>query len=224
MTTNEMQLEYLEINPKHSPKHSIIWMHGLGADANDFVPMVEELRLPDELALRFVFPNAPVMPITINNGYEMRAWYDITGGNLQDRIDHAGIQKSVLVVRALIQQELDRGLPAESIMLGGFSQGAVMALTVGLCYPERLGGIIALSGYLPLLDDVLRQAPAANKQIPIFLGHGTEDSLVPHRLSQVVYESLQAAGYSASMHSYAMPHTVCAEEIGDIRQWLERIL
>jgi phospholipase/carboxylesterase len=224
MTSEQQLLSCIEVNPKVPATHSIIWMHGLGADANDFVPIVDELRLPDTLGVRFVFPNAPVMPITINSGYEMRAWYDIAGADLHGNIDQAGIRESATAVQALIQQELDRGIPSNHIILAGFSQGAAMALTVGLCYPKKLGGILALSGYLPLMDEVLIHASEANRQTPIFIGHGKEDFLVPHALSEAVYVALKDAHYQVGMHSYPMQHTVCLEEVRDIGEWLQKLL
>jgi phospholipase/carboxylesterase len=214
-------LKSIEINPQSAVKRSVIWMHGLGADANDFVPIVTELHLPDELGVRFVFPNAPVMPISINNGYEMRAWYDIAAPDLHANVDQSGIQQSTMLVQQLIQQEIDRGLASTDIILAGFSQGAAMALTVGLCYPQTLGGMIALSGYLPLMDKVLQEATEANRKTPIFIGHGTEDFLVPYRLSQLVYSALHSSNYPVSMHSYPMQHSVCLEEVRDISEWLQ---
>ena len=167
-----------------------------------------------------MFPDAPVMPITINSGYEMRAWYDIVAPDLHGNVDHSGIQQSVRDVHQLIQNEVDRGIAPANIILAGFSQGAVMALTTGLCYPQRLGGLIALSGYLPLMDDVFEQATPANNQTPIFIAHGTEDALVPYVLGKAVYVALEQAGYPVTWHSYPMQHTVCLEEVKDMSVWL----
>ncbi len=217
------QLTSIEVNPPSTIKHSVIWLHGLGADGNDFVPIVKELHLPDALGVRFVFPHAPIIPITINNGYEMRAWYNISQPDLHDRIDKAGIQQSVSAVHQLIQHEMERGLSATNIILAGFSQGAAIALSTGLCYPQKLGGLIALSGYLPLMEDVLQNATAVNRQTPIFIAHGMEDFLVPEVLSKKVVAALEQAGYPVSSHSYAMQHTVCLEEVNDISAWMRGV-
>ena len=221
MTTNNEQLTCREINPRGAIQHSVIWMHGLGADGNDFVPIVTELWLPETMGVRFVFPDAPVMPITINSGYGMRAWYDIAGPDLHGKIDRAGIRRSVSAVHRLIQQELDRGIPATEIMLAGFSQGAVMALTVGLCYPQKLAGMIALSGYLPLMDEVLQHTSSANAETPIFIAHGADDFLVPYALGKAVCAALQERNYPVTWHNYPMQHSICLDEVSDISKWLK---
>ncbi len=217
------RLSAIEINPSSSPIGSIIWLHGLGADGSDFVPVVQELKLPATLPLRFVFPNAPTLPVTINNGYHMPAWYDIVSFSIDQQADEAGIALSSQKIRALIEHEKNRGLPAEKIILAGFSQGAVMALTTGLTYPERLGGMIALSGYLPRADEILQQATIANQSIPIFIGHGLEDSIVPYLLGKNAFQLLKKNNDAVEWHAYAMQHSVCAEEIVDIRAFLMRI-
>lgn len=204
---------------------SVIWLHGLGADASDFVPIVPELRLPADLPIRFIFPNAPVMPVTINNGYEMRAWYDITSLALTGEIDIEGIDNSTRLVQQLIEREIARGVRPENIVLGGFSQGAVMSLATGLRYEKPLGGILALSGYLPFTKEVLQAtASPANKSIPIFLGHGTEDMVVPYVLGKATYAILQELDYNVTWHSYSVAHSVNLEEINDVSQWLQRVL
>lgn len=216
-------LPNIEINPTKSPIGSVIWLHGLGADGNDFVPIVPELNLPESCPLRFVFPNAPSIPVTINNGYIMPAWYDITSLSLDQRADQAGILKSVGQVQQLVEREEKLGIPADKIILAGFSQGAVIALTTGLTFPKRLGGILALSGYLPQPEVVMQKADPLNKATPIFLGHGIQDPVVPLFLGEAINQILTAHHYSVSWHRYMMAHSVCATEIKDIGVWLGKI-
>lgn len=217
--TNLKRLPSIEINPSRSPVGTIIWLHGLGADGNDFVPMVSELNIPENLPLRFVFPNAPVIPVTINNGYQMRAWYDIVSMNVDQHADQKGIDASVNQLQQLIAHEKNNGIPSEKIVLAGFSQGAVIALTTGLTLTERLGGILALSGYLPHAEQITQTA-TANHATPIFLAHGTEDTVVPYALGKLIHSVLQKQGFAVSWHSYTMPHSVCGQEIQDIQKWL----
>ena len=216
-------LSSIEINPQEFPGGSIIWLHGLGADGNDFVSIVPELKLPLNLPLRFIFPHAPLMPVTINGGYVMRAWYDIRSLTIEDHADQLGIEASTKKLQELIQHEKTLGIPTEKIILAGFSQGAVIALTTGLTYPDRLGGIIALSGYLPHGNQVLQKATTANQTIPIFAAHGREDTIVPYRLGENTSDLLQKNHYRVEWHSYRMPHSVCAEEIRDIADFLKKI-
>lgn len=224
MSLNENNLlSCIEIEPKQPANKTIIVMHGLGADGNDFVPIVSELNLPSSLAVRFVFPHAPVMPVTINNGYEMRAWYDILAMNIDRHVDQAGVHRSVREVEKLIERENERGITSENIILAGFSQGAAMALTTGLRYLQPLGGIIALSGYLPLAQATLHDAGEANKHTPIFIGHGTQDPVVPYVLGKTTETILKEAGYSVSWHHYLIPHSVSAEEIRDIGNWIREV-
>lgn len=215
-------MTYIEIEPKTPATHSVIWLHGLGASGDDFVPIVPELRLPTHLAVRFIFPHAPVRPVTINNGYEMRAWYDISGIQIDSVIDNQGILNSIALVEELIQREIDRGIPTTHIILAGFSQGAVMALTIGLRRQTTLSGIISLSGYFPLADETLKLA-SANHHTPIFLAHGTQDIMVPYALGKMSYMILKEAHYKVDWHAYPMGHAVCGEEINDIGRWMERI-
>lgn len=224
ITKDSNLLPCIEIEPRDPATHSVIWLHGLGADGNDFVPIIHELNLPDNSNVRFIFPHAPIMPVTVNNGYEMRAWYDIYGITLQAKIDREGIQRSVLEVEKLIGRELARGIPSQHIILAGFSQGAAIALTVGLCYKQTLGGIIALSGYLPLASELQQKANPLNQGIPIFLAHGTEDPIVPYALGLGTYDILQKTGYGVDWHSYPIPHSVCIEEIEDISKWMRRVI
>jgi phospholipase/carboxylesterase len=203
-----------------NPTHSIIWLHGLGADGNDFAPIVPELVAKDWPALRFVFPHAPVQPVTINNGMSMRSWYDIIGFDPQSRQDEAGVRASVAAVEALIAREHERGVPDERIVLAGFSQGGAIALAAGLCHAQKLAGIVALSTYLPISEVIARERHAANAATPIFWGHGSADPVVVMQRGIDSRDRLQALGYQVDWHTYPMPHAVCAEEIADLRRWL----
>lgn len=213
--------ESIQIEPNFPATASIIWLHGLGADGNDFAPIVPELKLPNSLPVRFIFPHAPLQPVTINNGYVMRAWYDIISLGNDRNADRKGILQSVNLIHQLIAQEVTRGIPYEKIILAGFSQGAVIALTTGLTYPHKLGGIMALSGYLPFADDVFATATACNKTTPLFVAHGTEDAVVPYALGQLVEKALIAHHYPLSWHSYPMAHSVCLEEMIAIGEWIQ---
>lgn len=221
---NQNKLDYIEINPKTNAQKSVIWLHGLGADGHDFVPIVPELQLPTTLGVRFIFPHAPVMPVTLNNGYEMRAWFDIHGITPLAKIDKDGIAQSISSIQTLIAQEEARGITSENIVLAGFSQGAVIALITGLCFAKPLAGIMALSGFLPLVSDVLQNASSANAKIPILMAHGTQDMVVPYAFGKASCDALQSAGYSIDWHSYPMAHSVCAEEVNDMSQWLKKYL
>jgi phospholipase/carboxylesterase len=218
MTQQTTLLSSIEIQPEGQAERSVIWLHGLGADGSDFVPIVQELQLPKQLGIRFIFPHAPVIPITINNGYAMRAWYNILSINLERIIDHLGIQQSISQVNALIQQEIERGIKLNNILLAGFSQGAVVALATALTHAKPLAGVIALSGYLSS-PNILGQ----NKQLPIFLAHGTEDPVVPYALGEAAHAALSEAGYPIDWHSYPMAHSVCPQEIQDLRKWIEGV-
>ncbi len=216
-------LEVIEINPVEKPIGSVIWLHGLGADGNDFVPIVQELNLPSEMPLRFVFPHALMRPVTINNGYVMRAWFDIASIDKNLHIDEKGMKESVEHLNELIQREIDRGIPSEQILLAGFSQGATIALMTGLTYTRSLKGIMSLSGFLPHAERVLSEANPANFTTPLFVAHGTGDPIVPFFLGQHLYETLLKGKYRVNWHSYVMAHSVCNEEIGDIGEWLQKI-
>lgn len=217
----EKSLDCIEINPKKPAQKSIIWLHGLGADGSDFVPIIPELKLPEILGIRFIFPHAPIRPITINNGYEMRAWYDISSLAFDGQIDESGILYATHLIEQLITKEIDRGIATKDILLAGFSQGAVIALTTGLRFTQSLAGIIALSGYLPLADKLIAQASPVNRHIPIFLAHGSEDAVVPYALGKNAYVTLKQYHYPVSWHSYPMPHSVCAAEMTDLSQWIQ---
>jgi phospholipase/carboxylesterase len=213
--------EAIEIETGPSPRASVIWMHGLGADGHDFEPVVPELGMPAAPAARFVFPHAPVQPVTINGGIRMRAWYDVTGDGRQDA---AGIRASQARVEALIGRERSRGIAPGAIVLAGFSQGGAMALHTGLRHPEPLAGILALSTYLPLPDTLAQEASQANRNLPIFMAHGTQDPLIPLSWAARSRDHLTSLGYAVEWHEYPMPHSVCAEEITDVGAWLRAVL
>ena len=202
------------------PTYSVIWLHGLGADGNDFAPIVPQLVAPQWPALRFVFPHAPVRPVTVNGGMPMRAWYDIYGFDLVARQDETGIRQSIAQVEALIAREQERGVPSERILLAGFSQGGAIALAAGLRHRQKLAGIIALSTYLPMADTLAGERSAANDAVPIFWGHGTLDPVVILQRGLDSRAVLEALGYKVAWHTYPMPHSVCPEEIVDLRRWI----
>lgn len=214
-------LECLEMNPEGDTRAVVIWLHGLGADGNDFLPIVPELNLPDDLGVRFVFPHAPIRPVTLNNGMAMRAWYDIFGLDINRREDAAGVEASRSAVEDLIQREKDAGIPANRIFLAGFSQGGAIVLHTGLRHAESLGGILALSTYLPLRDQLADEKNAANAGIPIFMAHGSMDPMLPQQLGELSRDLLQKQDYEVAWHSYPMQHQVCMEEINDLSSWLQ---
>ena len=217
-------LETIEIETPTTPATSIVWMHGLGADGNDFVDIVPELRLPADRGVRFVFPHAPMRPVTINGGYVMRAWYDIRDDGGTRREDPDGVRASQAAIEALVARERGRGIPASAIVLAGFSQGGAMALYTGLRHPERLAGIMALSCSMPLADALAAEAAPANRDVPIFMAHGTQDQMIPKARAQRARETLAGLRYKVEWHEYPMPHSVCMEEVGDIAAWLDRVL
>ncbi|CAM5300735.1 alpha/beta hydrolase [Rhodanobacter lindaniclasticus] len=215
-----MTLPTVEHETAADPTHSVIWLHGLGADGHDFAPIVPELVDPAWPALRFVFPHAPVRPVTVNNGMPMRAWYDIVSFDPQAPQDEAGVRASITAVEALVAREAERGVPSERIVLAGFSQGGAIALAAGLCHAQPLAGIVALSTYLPIAAVVARERHAANAATPIFQAHGSADPVVVMQRGIDSRDRLQALGYAVDWHSYPMAHAVCAEEITDLRRWL----
>jgi phospholipase/carboxylesterase len=217
-------LDAVEIETGPSPRVAVIWMHGLGADGHDFEPIVPEIGLPEGLAVRFVFPHAPMRPVTINGGAVMRAWYDVTGLGGVRREDEQGVRASQRNIEALIDREKKRGLSAGRILLAGFSQGGAMALQTGLRHPERLAGLVVLSSFLPLTDKVASEASGANRDVPIFMAHGTHDPLIPLARGYEARDRLLAQGYRIEWHEYPMPHSVCAEEIADLSTWLREVL
>jgi phospholipase/carboxylesterase len=216
-------LEAVEIETAPSPRASVLWMHGLGADGYDFVDIVPALGLR-YTPVRFVFPHAPMRPVTINRGMVMRAWYDVRDDVGIRREDEAGVRESQARLQALIAREHARGIPAERLVLAGFSQGGAMALHTGLRHAERLAGIMALSCFLPLADRIAGEADAANRATPIFMAHGIHDPLIP--LARAVYarDALTALGYGIEWHEYPIPHSVSDAEIMDIAAWLARVL
>jgi len=217
-------LPSIELETAPNPTASVIWLHGLGADGNDFVPIVPELELPASLRVRFVFPHAPVRAVTINNGMRMRAWYDIAAADLTNRADLAGVRESQGQLQALIERENARGMPSERIVLAGFSQGGAIALYTGLRHGERLAGIMALSTYLIAPDKLAVEASAANRSVPIFMAHGTADPVVHFQWGEASRRMLETAGYAVEWHSYRMEHSVCLEEVRAIGAWLTKIL
>jgi phospholipase/carboxylesterase len=221
---DSLHLDLLEGETGPDPRATIIVLHGLGADGNDFVPIAEQLDLAAVGPLRYVFPHAPERPVTINGGVVMRAWYDILGTDLQRREDEVGLRQSRDQVDELLDREVARGMPASRIVLMGFSQGCAMTLMTGLRYPERLAGLAGLSGYLPLAPLIAAERHGANADVPVFLGHGTQDDIVPVAAGQASAQALRALGHPVEWHDYAMPHSVCAEEIADLNAWLVRVL
>ncbi len=215
-------LETVEIETGRGPRAAVIWLHGLGADGHDFEPVVPELGMPSAApGVRFIFPHAPLQPVAINGGAVMRAWYNVTRDGRQDA---AGIRLSQARIEALMARERARGVAASSIVLAGFSQGGALALQTGLRHPERLAGIVALSAYLPLPDTLAQEAGEANRNVPIFMSHGTQDPVIPLSWATRSRDHLVALGYAVEWRQYPMPHSVCAEEIEDVGRWLCRIL
>ena len=221
-------LETIELETAPQPNAAVIWLHGLGADGNDFVPLVPELKLRradgSQAAIRFVFPHAAMIPVTLNGGYVMRAWYDILGTDLARREDETGLRRSQQAIELLIAKEQGRGIASERIVLAGFSQGCATTLLTGLRYPQRLAGLIGLSGYLPLAAHTAAERSTANADVPIFMAHGRQDPMVTIDRAQAARQALTALGYRIEWHDYPMPHSVCAQEIDDISLFLQRIL
>jgi phospholipase/carboxylesterase len=216
--------EAIELQTGPQPRASIIILHGLGADGNDFVPIAQELDLQAVGPVRFVLPHAPVMPVTINAGYRMRAWYDILGTEQQGLQDESGLRRSMQLVEALLVREQERGMPASRIVLAGFSQGCAMALLTGLRHAQRLAGIAGLSGYLPLAQHTAAERSQANAATPIFLAHGMHDDIVIAERGEASRDALRALGYEVDWHEYPMGHSVCLEEIAHLNAWLLKVL
>jgi phospholipase/carboxylesterase len=217
-------LETIQIETGPNPAASVIWLHGLGASGDDFVPIVRELDLAGMQDIRFVFPHAPTMPVTINNGYVMRAWYDIIGVDLSRREDEKGLRASQAMVEQLIAQEKARGIPAERIVLAGFSQGCAMTIQTGLRHPEKLAGLLCLSGYVPLHTTIAEERHPSNQATPIFMAHGRGDQVIPIIRAEQSRDLLRSLGYEVEWHEYPMPHSVCQEEVDDISAWFRRVL
>ncbi len=219
-----MSRDAVEIETGSNPQAAVIWLHGLGADGHDFEPIVPELVQPSERAVRFVFPHAPMRPVTLNGGYAMRAWYDIIALDRRAPEDVSGIRASQALITGWIQRENARGIPTGRIVLAGFSQGGALALYSGTRYPERLAGIIGLSCYQLLATRFDAERLPANQATPIFLGHGMQDPVVIPALGEATCRQLQAAGYAVEWHAYSMPHSVCQQEVADLAAWLRRVL
>lgn len=221
---NDKLLETIEIESAPNPTVAIIWLHGLGADATDFVPMTKELDLRGLPGIRFVFPNAERMPVTLNNGYVMRSWYDIVGLTRENREDEAGLRKSQAAVEALIAREKARGIPASRIILAGFSQGCAMTLQTGLRQAEPLAGLMCLSGYLPVAAKVAHERTIASQGVPIYMAHGRYDQVIPLQWSHWSRDTLRTLGYKVEYHEYDMQHSLCMDEVRDISAWLKAVL
>ena len=218
------ELETVEVETAPDPTATVIWLHGLGADGHDFEPIVPRLVRPGERALRFVFPHAPPRPVTLNNGYTMRAWYDIVGIDRHSRQDEVGIRGSAAALRALIKRENERGIPTHRVVLAGFSQGGAMAVYTGTRLAGSLAGIMGLSSYMVLASQFDAERTPESLSTPIFAAHGLTDLMVDHRLGEESRRQLEAAGYAVEWHTYPMGHEVCPEEISAIADWLRRIL
>ena len=214
----------VELEPRAPADAAVVWMHGLGADAHDFEALVPELRLEPEVPVRFVFPNAPVRPVTINGGQRMRAWFDVSGFDRRAPQDERGIRESHAAVAALVARERDRGIAAARILVAGFSQGGALALFSGLRFPERLGGVVALSTFLPLAETLPAEAHPANAGLPVFMAHGRFDPIVPLALGEASRDALSGQGFAVEWHSYPMPHSVSAEEVAHLRRFLLSVL
>jgi len=221
--TSEL-LECVEINPEKEPAYVVIWLHGLGADGHDFEAIVPELRLPESLPVRYLFPHAPTRPVTINMGMVMRAWYDILEMDVSRKVDVDTIVESSSLLRDLIQRELDAGIPSERILLAGFSQGGAIVLHTALRYEKPLAGLSALSTYLPTVDCLAAENSDANRHIPILMAHGKHDPMIPIINAENTREALTRLGYTIQWHTYPMGHQVCMEEIHDIRTWMLEIM
>ena len=215
-------IEHLELTTGINPKGTVIWMHGLGADCWDFVPIAKELGLPSELPLRFIFPQAPTRPITINGGHAMPGWYDISMAELERKPDEKGVRDSQAAIDEIIAREVSRGMASDKIILAGFSQGGAIALQVGLRQTQPLAGVLALSTYLTLNDSLGAEKSLANANIPILMAHGTQDNIVPLTLARTSSTQLQSHGYRVEWREYAMQHAVCGDEISDIADWITK--
>jgi phospholipase/carboxylesterase len=219
-----LRLEAVELEPSTAADAAVVWMHGLGADGHDFESLVPELQLPSSLAVRFVFPHAPVRPVTINGGHRMRAWYDVAGFDRRAVQDERGIRESAEGIGALVERERERGIAGSRILVAGFSQGGAMALFTALRWPERLGAIVALSTYLPLAETLQDEISPANKGVPVFMAHGQFDQVLPQSLGETSRDALLSLGCPVDWHSYPMPHSLCLEEIADLRRFLLTVL
>lgn len=216
-------LETVEHGPEDA-NWSVLWLHGLGADGHDFEPLIPELHLPDDLRVRFVFPHAPVRPVTMNGGYAMRAWFDIISLDRNGPLDRAGLHEGMAAVDALLEREAARGVPSEHVVLAGFSQGGALALASALSSSRRLAAVLGLSTFLMSPDTAGLVASKINLETPLFLAHGRQDPVVPFALGEAMRDWLEQQGYAPQWHAYDMPHSVCAAEIGDIRNFLLQVM
>lgn len=217
-------LSCIEIPATSTPKYSIIWLHGLGADGHDFEGIVPELTLNNAAHINFIFPNAPIQAVTINGGMQMRSWYDILEASLDREVAVDDIYLSSALLEQIMQKEIDKGINAENILLAGFSQGGVVALHTGLRYPQKIAGIMALSTYMPTTEQLKSERAIANNETPVFMAHGTMDPVVHPRIAKDSYDRLQSMGYPISWHEYPMQHSLCLEEITDISAFINRVL
>ncbi|GGX42807.1 alpha/beta hydrolase [Saccharospirillum salsuginis] len=215
-------LPHIELSTRPDPDATVIWLHGLGADGHDFEPIVPELHLPDDLGIRFIFPHAPQIPVTINAGYVMPAWYDIYEMTINRKVDTQGLRTSAAAIDAFIDRELERGIDSRRIILAGFSQGGAVAYECALRHPKPLGGLMALSTYFATADDIQRSE--TNARLPTFVGHGTFDPIVPEALGRNAAQELNRLGYPVEYKTYSMEHSVHPEEIRDISGWLQKLL
>ena len=225
-TTTKLQkisnlIQHLELTTGPDPRGTIIWLHGLGADCWDFVSIVKELHLPESLPLRFIFPQAPNRPITINGGHVMPGWYDIAMNEIERKPDEAGVRESQAAIDALIDREVDRGMASDKIILAGFSQGGAVALQAGLRQTRALAGILALSTYLTLGDSLANEKTLANANIPILMAHGSQDPIVPLALARASHDAMKAQGYQVEWREYPMQHSLCGEEVEEISGWIQ---
>lgn len=218
------ELTVIAIPPASTHHYSVLWLHGLGADGHDFENIAAELQLAASAHTHFIFPNAPVQPVTVNGGMKMRSWYDILGTTLETEVDIAGIYRSAGLLERLIQQEIDKGIPSERILLAGFSQGGVIALHAGLRYPKKLAGIIALSTCLPTVGQLKAEGSAANYSTPVFFGHGILDAVIAIEYAKATFDALDTLGYNVKWHDYLMAHTLCGEEIQHIAAFIDSVL
>lgn len=214
--------ETVEVTTGDNPVASVIWLHGLGADGHDFEPIVPELDIPGTLPLRFIFPHAPIRPVTINGGMEMRAWYDILSLDTTGRADAGGVQESTAILEALVDREIERGIAADNIVIAGFSQGGAIAINAALHTTRRLAGLMALSTYIPLPGEI--SASRGNREVPVFMAHGSFDPMLPMQWGRASADRLIEMGFDVEWHDYPMAHAVCPDEIRDIRRWLLAVL
>jgi len=220
---NSKQLSTIEIQPESEHKYSVIWLHGLGADGHDFEGLVPELHLTAKANIHFIFPNAPIQPVTINGGMSMRSWYDILETSLERRVDIDGIYQSAGLIGPLIQREIDQGIPSTNILLAGFSQGGVIALHSGLRHPRPLAGIVVLSTYLPTIEQLKTERSIANNATPIFMAHGIIDPVVAVESGKAAFDTLKSMDYNIEWHDYLMEHSLCIEEIEHISAFMNSI-